>query len=448
MLNNVSKNKKIKASFLGASIFLLLLFVIHLYPSQVLAADDLFIVPRFNVDIPGLNAEDFQVTRSAKSLSVPFLAVYVNAFYKYIVGVGLIASAVIIIYGGYLYLLGATGLQVQSGKEKIKEALLGLVIILGAFVIMENVNPNLVRVNTLNIPEVMTNEFIIHDLSLQSTATAQSGIYADSPIIPDPEIAAVKPVVSGKCRAIMAIEKELYIKNIASYVRGNDFGSRIRQVAEFFADCGINMNNCGNVAKCAWIAAGINGSVNEKGICKPVKGAYKTITTEIGGKLYTWAYGRRCQAQRKCLKHADAAREGNPRRNIPPNPEAAERWAGYVRSSDKCGSDMSSAISRVRNHLIGNLNNYPNGFADRLAPGDWVYVYSGNTECDGMHSMIFLGWHENKKGVAWILDGSIKQNPQIRERCLKNEGSCTGRYSPITRIMRPNFDKEGVYMSQ
>lgn len=65
-----------------------------------------------------------------------------------------------------------------------------------------------------------------------------------------------------------------------------------------------------------------------------------------------------------------------------------------------------------------------------------------------MHSMIFLGWHESKKGVAWIFDGSMKQNPQIRERCLKNEGGCVGRYSPITRITSPNFDKEGVYMSQ
>ncbi|MDF1497603.1 MAG: hypothetical protein P1P90_06165 [Patescibacteria group bacterium] len=446
MINSVFQTKKIKTIFL--CIFVLLLFFIlsNVNSTQVLAADDSFVVPRLNVDIPGLDVKDFQVTRSAQTLSVPFFAVYVIAFYKYILGIGLIASAIIVIYGGYLYLLGATGMQVQSGKEKIKEALMGLVILLGAYVIITNVNPNLVRMNTLNIPEVMTNEFILHDLSLQTSATAPSGIYADSPIVPDPEIAAVKPIVSGKCRAILAIEKELYIQNVSANVNGTDFGYRIRQAAEFFADCGINMNNCGNVAQCAWMAAGVNGTVSKNGICTPVKGAYKTVTPEIGGDLYTWAYGRRCVGGEKCLEHADAAMRGNEKRNIAPNPESAARWQSYFRSSDQCGGSMSAAIALVRDHLAGSLPNYPNDFADRLEPGDWVYIYAGNTECDGMHSMIFLGWHESKKGVAWILDGSIKQNPKIRERCLKNEGSCAGRYSPITRIMRPNFDKEGVWL--
>ncbi len=428
--------KKNRRKFILSIAIIAGVFIIHsifISLDCVVAADVTYTVPRLNVPLPGLNAEDFRVTKSFGALSIPFLSIFILTFYKYILGVGSVASAVIIIYGGFLYLLGSTGMRVESGKQKIVDAVVGLAILLGSYVILANVNANLVQTRSLDLTEIIRNEFIIADHSLHTEATAPSGIYADGPIVPDPEIQAIKPVVSGQCRAIMAIEKDKYIQNVSATYTGGDFGARIRQVAEIMADCGINMNNCGNVAQCAWMAAGINGEI-KNGICKPIKGSFISVSSEIGGDAYTWAYGRRCESGEKCLAHARSAKDQ----------KTAERWQSYFRSSDQCGKSSTEAIKLVRDHLRTTISDYPDKFTERLEPGDWVYVYAGNTECDGMHSMIFLGWHENKPGVAWIFDGSIKQNPTIRERCLANKGNCTGRYSPITRIMRPNFTKEGV----
>ena len=174
------------------------------------------------------------------------------------------------------------------------------------------------------------------------------------------------------------------------------------------------------------MAAGISGDVR-KGNCeptKPTKGVYYTqVSRIIDSTRYTWAYGRNCAGSRKCQDNAQQHQ--------------------YFRSSDDCKVDPKDAVSMVTSYLSGQISGYPKIVTDLLEVGDWFYTYAGNSECDGMHSQIFLGWHESKKGVAWIFDGDIKNNPRIRERCLTN--NC-GRYAPITRIYRPNFAADGVWM--
>ncbi len=424
--------------------FVFFLFFSFLYAFDAQAFERNYVVPRFNVQIPGLDLKDFQITESAGMLSVPFLAVYIFTFYKYIVGIGLIATAIIIIYGGYLYLLGATGMQVQSGKQKIADALVGLVIILGTYAILMNVNPNTLQMQSLSMPEIVRDEFIIADHSLQTKPTVTDGIWGSGPIIEDPEVEPINPINMGKCRAIMALQKDLLIDNIRSSINGTDFASRVRQAAEYLNDCKISLGNCGNVALCTWMAAGINGEV-KGGICTPAKNYYTGPTSgpSINNNDYMWAYGRRCAGSEDCLKKGDAARDGNPKRNIAPNLKQAQKWYDSFRPSGQCGITQKDAISLVRNYFRSNISGYPRSITDQLEAGDWFYTYGGNTECDGMHSQIFLGWHESKKGIAWIFDGDIKNNPRIRERCLTDQ---CGDYAPITKILKPRLDNPEVWM--
>jgi len=110
-----------------------------------------------NVDIPGLKFSDPYVANN--QVITPYLGQYIQALYKLLLGIALIASAIMIIVGGYKYLISATGAKVESGKQMIIDALMGMIIVLGAYVILSNINPNLTQFGSLTVPFVKPTEF-------------------------------------------------------------------------------------------------------------------------------------------------------------------------------------------------------------------------------------------------------------------------------------------------
>ncbi|MDD5726181.1 MAG: pilin [Patescibacteria group bacterium] len=118
------------------------------------------IVPKLNVAIPGLNfSSDFYEEEGV--LYVPFLGQYISAFFSYILGVALIATAIMLIWGGILYVYGATGLQVSDAKKKMTDAIVGLIIILGSYVILANINPNLTKPAGIKIGVVKAKPYVL-----------------------------------------------------------------------------------------------------------------------------------------------------------------------------------------------------------------------------------------------------------------------------------------------
>ena len=124
--------------------------------------DKKIVVPDLMVHIPGVSFStkpQYEDCGGGKCLVIPFLAQYIQGFYKYILGIGLIAAAVMFVYGGFLYMLGATGIQVSDAKKKMIDALLGLIILIGAYVILANVSPQTLKLDAIKFPEVERLEF-------------------------------------------------------------------------------------------------------------------------------------------------------------------------------------------------------------------------------------------------------------------------------------------------
>ncbi|MBU6500501.1 MAG: hypothetical protein KGJ89_01575 [Patescibacteria group bacterium] len=72
----------------------------------------------------------------------------VNAFYKYALYLGGILAFGAVVFGGVKYIFAAGNPSGQSeGKDWIKSALLGLVLLGGAYLILNVINPNLVNLN-------------------------------------------------------------------------------------------------------------------------------------------------------------------------------------------------------------------------------------------------------------------------------------------------------------
>jgi hypothetical protein len=84
--------------------------------------------------------------------AVKNLSCYLSGFYRYFAGVAGILATVMIMYGGVQYVIsfGNPG-RLQTAKDTIFSAMVGLVITLGSYIILYTINPNLV---TLKLPEV------------------------------------------------------------------------------------------------------------------------------------------------------------------------------------------------------------------------------------------------------------------------------------------------------
>lgn len=88
-----------------------------------------------------------------RALIVPFagltsyevdLATYINAVYKWSIGLAALAAVFQIVYGGILYVLAAGSLYSQEeATGKMKNAAAGLLLLLGITLILQVINPNL-----------------------------------------------------------------------------------------------------------------------------------------------------------------------------------------------------------------------------------------------------------------------------------------------------------------
>ncbi len=114
--------------------------------------------PTLNVQIPGLRFANVVAIPGEKT-DIPYLAQYVSAVFKYLLGIGVIAAAVMIVYGGFKYILSANAAGIQGGKEIIKDALIGLLLMLGCVTILQMINPETSTLKPLRISVVKKEEW-------------------------------------------------------------------------------------------------------------------------------------------------------------------------------------------------------------------------------------------------------------------------------------------------
>ncbi len=108
------------------------------------------ITPELGVPIPGLNL--VAPTREGQTVRVAFLAGYINAVYRYLTAIILVVAIVMVVYGGFLYLVGSAGVgSIQKGKTIIIDAIMGLLITLAAYAILNTVSPGTTQLKTLEL---------------------------------------------------------------------------------------------------------------------------------------------------------------------------------------------------------------------------------------------------------------------------------------------------------
>lgn len=87
------------------------------------------------------------------------LADYIAASYRYAIGIVAIAAIVMIVYGGFRYLIGSAMSDVSKGKKIIFDALMGLLIVLGAYLILQTINQDTLSLKVAGLTDIQGNGY-------------------------------------------------------------------------------------------------------------------------------------------------------------------------------------------------------------------------------------------------------------------------------------------------
>ncbi len=110
------------------------------------------IIPKLSVELPGFSFSE--VLEDGEYLEINFIGEYVAAWYEWLLGAAVIVATVMIMIGGVQYMIGKGAGEVQKGKERIKNAIIGLVLLLGSYTILYTVNPKLTEFDPLSLEKI------------------------------------------------------------------------------------------------------------------------------------------------------------------------------------------------------------------------------------------------------------------------------------------------------
>lgn len=137
----------------------------------VTKATRLLVKPKLNVEIPGFSFSKMALTGGGVSgiidyakepistsefVESTFIADYVTGVYRFLIGASTIIAIIMIMIGGLQYVIAAGGGDVGKAKERIKNAIIGLVLLLSVYTILYTVNPQLVLLKPIRLETIQS----------------------------------------------------------------------------------------------------------------------------------------------------------------------------------------------------------------------------------------------------------------------------------------------------
>jgi hypothetical protein len=133
--------------------------------------------PELSINIPDLSFASIKPDNNAGYVDIPWIAQYVSAIMRYSLFVAGLAASVMFMVGGFQVLTaGGASDRVMKGKERIVNALIGVVLVLLSYTMLRTVNPELVDGKLLRIRTIVRDEFEVISPSNMIAATGRPAI--------------------------------------------------------------------------------------------------------------------------------------------------------------------------------------------------------------------------------------------------------------------------------
>ena len=108
--------------------------------------------PRLNIPIPNLKFSDNIKITPGDMTQIPWIGQYISGIYQASIILGGILATIMVMVGGFIWLTAAGNTsRVGQAKDFIGDAFMGLMLLLGAYVILHTIDPRLTILTSLKI---------------------------------------------------------------------------------------------------------------------------------------------------------------------------------------------------------------------------------------------------------------------------------------------------------
>ncbi len=120
--------------------------------SDIEYAEKGYIEPELEVEIPGVYFS--RIVTDGEEMEINWLGEYITGVYTYLLSIAAIISIVIIMIGGLQYAFAGGHGETGKAKKRIKDAVIGLVLLFFVYFILWVVNPNTTFFDAIRLTEV------------------------------------------------------------------------------------------------------------------------------------------------------------------------------------------------------------------------------------------------------------------------------------------------------
>ena len=122
-----------------------------------------FQIPIMSIPINTVELTDAYCTNQedhSGTCEIPWIAQYIQGVYKYGLGVGGILAAIVLMAGGLLWLVSAgDASKISQAKDLILGSVTGLIILMGTYLILDQINPGLNNLKSISLKMLETTNF-------------------------------------------------------------------------------------------------------------------------------------------------------------------------------------------------------------------------------------------------------------------------------------------------
>ena len=109
----------------------------------------------FQVEIPGMTKLADVVCQPGEECSIPWIGEYTKGIYNYLIAIVGVIAAIVLMAGGLLWLISrGEASKITQAKELIVGSITGVIILACSYLILLQLNPNLVNLQNINIKSV------------------------------------------------------------------------------------------------------------------------------------------------------------------------------------------------------------------------------------------------------------------------------------------------------
>lgn len=367
------------------------------------------ISPSLNVDIPGVKFSDAvsgpcSFDPEIKCVRTNFLADYINGMYVFLLGIAVTLAIVMVMIGGLQYTIGAGSEgQISKGKEKIKNAVTGLILLLGVFLILQTVNPQLVLLKMVETQNVNFKDYDFGPETItqsEQTESVSKGPYTFKYFTSCP-VALMNPVTyseknpkkPGDIRKNIPRRAEFHQKVQSQNILKGPISQRIEMAIELTTQCKIQYENCGVATTNMYAIVANPGPFGNKCLSNTNPATPCNILGNSSGNI------------RKKMLH-DASRVKYNGTSIskllrgfycPSVPQCS----GKIGWTESCFADKATAASKLTS-MLNATGKWSADWINELQPGDYYMIVNWNPSCQATHSAMFLSWKDKANKEAWV----------------------------------------------